>query len=129
MWKMDPKLPSIRTDPAKLKIIIKNLLGNAIRFTTEGSISVTTHASRGGVEICVTDTGIGIPQEAMSLIFEPFRQIDNPALRQRGGTGLGLYIVKRLVELLGGEVTVESEPGRGSTFRIWLPTAKNALMR
>lgn len=123
LWQIAANLPLLHTDPGKLKVVIKNLLGNAIRFTTKGSITVDAHASREGVEICVTDTGIGIPQGALSLIFEPFQQVDNPTLPQHGGTGLGLHIVKRLLDLLGGEVTVESEEGRGSTFRVWVPTA------
>lgn len=128
IWQIAANLPLLHTDPGKLKVVIKNLLGNAIRFTTKGSITIDAHAFREGVEICVTDTGIGIPQDALSLIFEPFQQVDNPRLPQHGGTGLGLHIVKRLLELLGGEVTVESEEGQGSTFRVWAPTARSALV-
>jgi signal transduction histidine kinase len=128
VWNVDPKLPPMQTDSGKLKVVIKNLLGNAIRFTAKGSVTIDAHACRGGVEICIADTGVGIPQDALALIFEPFRQVDSHALQQRGGTGLGLYIVKRLLELLGGEVTVESEEGRGSTFRVWMPTERNLLV-
>ncbi|MGE0680762.1 MAG: sensor histidine kinase [Candidatus Binatia bacterium] len=127
VWNVDPKLLQMQTDPGKLKVVIKNLLGNAIRFTTKGSVTIDAHACRGGVEICIADTGIGIPQDALALIFEPFRQVDEHALQLRGGTGLGLYIVKRLLGLLGGEVTVESEEGRGSTFRVWTPIKKNTF--
>jgi signal transduction histidine kinase len=84
-------------------------------------VTVTMCGQRGGVEIRVTDTGIGIPAEELALIFEPFRQVENPDTRQHGGTGLGLHIVKRLLELLDGTVTVESAVGRGSTFRVWMP--------
>ena len=129
VWVVDPQLAApIATDPGKLKIILKNLVGNAVRFTAQGSITIDAHASRDGVEICVTDTGIGIPQEGRLLIFEPFQQVNSALSHQRGGTGLGLHIVKRLLELLGGEVSVESEEGRGSTFRIWTPTHRHTLM-
>jgi signal transduction histidine kinase len=124
-WSVEPNLFPMRTDPGKLKVIIKNLLGNAIRFTREGSISVDAHMSRNGIEICVSDTGIGIPQDALALIFEPFHQIVDPMSLQQGGTGLGLHIVKRLLGLLGGEVSVASKEGKGSTFRIWMPTSES----
>jgi signal transduction histidine kinase len=74
----------------------------------------------------VTDTGIGIPPEARALIFEPFRQVDNSDTRPCSGSGLGLYIVQRLLEVLGGTITVESVVGQGSTFRVWLPTESAA---
>jgi len=116
-----PQGVPLSTDPAKLKVILKNLIGNAVKFSQEGEIRVTAHEKHRGVEISVSDTGVGIPPEALSLIFEPFRQVDGSEARQYGGSGLGLHIVKRLVELLGGQVTVESEVGRGTTFRVWLP--------
>jgi PAS domain S-box-containing protein len=125
VWKVEESLPSLYTDPGKLKIVLKNLIGNAGKFTKEGSITVAARNHLGGVEVRVTDTGMGIPQEALGMIFEPFRQIENPATRQYGGTGLGLYIVKRLLELFGATITVESEVGRGSTFRVWLPKGKS----
>jgi len=102
-----------------VKVVVKNLIGNAVKFTKAGSITVAAQGQEGGVEISVIDTGVGISLEALALIFEPFHQVDNSG--QQGGTGLGLYIVKRLLELLGGTVMVESEVGRGSTFRVWVP--------
>ncbi len=121
VWQVEGELPPIYTDPGKVKVVVKNLIGNAVKFTTAGSITVDAHSRSGGVEISVTDTGIGIPQEALALIFEPFRQVDASSTSHLRGTGLGLYIVKRLLELLGGAVMVESAVGRGSTFRVWIP--------
>jgi signal transduction histidine kinase len=128
VWQVDAQLPPVHTDPAKLKVVIKNLLGNAIRFTKEGSVSIDAHPLGAGVEICVVDTGVGIPRTALTVIFEPFRQIEDPAALQQGGTGLGLHIVKRLLNLLGGDVSVESEEGRGSTFRVWMPVEQQTVL-
>jgi len=112
----------MRTDAVKVRIVLKNLLHNGIKFTAAGSVALSVRRRRGGVEFSVRDTGIGIPPESIADIFEPFRQIEPAATRQYGGVGLGLYLVQRLVDLLGGEVRVESEPGRGSTFHVWLPS-------
>ena len=121
VWQVEKQLPLLYTDAGKLKIVLKNLIGNAVKFTTEGRITVAVQGYRQGVEITVSDTGSGIPAEALGLIFEPFQQAESAMTRSQGGTGLGLYIVKRLLELLGGTVVVESEVGRGSTFRVWVP--------
>ena len=126
LWKVQGDLPPLSTDPGKLKVVIKNLVGNALKFTEQGSITVEAQGRYGGIEIAVSDTGIGIAAHELPLIFEPFRQLESSEKRSVGGTGLGLHIVKRLLELLGGEITVESEVGRGSTFRVWLPSARNA---
>ena len=120
-WDVEPALPTLYTDPGKLKVVLKNLIGNAVKFTREGSVTVAARRHRDGVELSVADTGIGIPQAELGVIFEPFRQVESAARRQDGGTGLGLHIVKRLLEVLGGTVTVQSEMGRGSTFRVWVP--------
>lgn len=114
-------LPALRSDPTKLKVVVKNLVSNALKFTPRGTVTVRGRADTQGMEISVEDTGIGIEEEQLGVIFEAFQQVDGSASRRHGGAGLGLYIVRRLVELLGGSITVESEPGRGSTFRVWLP--------
>jgi PAS domain S-box-containing protein len=121
VWQVEGELPPLYTDPGKLKVVLKNLIGNAVKFTQEGAITVAVQGDARGIEIRVSDTGMGIAPEALELIFEPFRQADESITRAHGGTGLGLHIVKRLLELLGGSVTVESEVGRGSTFRVWVP--------
>lgn len=120
-WRENAALPVLRTDRGKLKVVIKNLLGNAVKFTPVGSITVAAHRRNGGVEISVTDTGVGIPPEGRAAIFEPFYQLDNSTARKYEGSGLGLHIVKRLLELLQGTIEIESEVGRGSTFRVWIP--------
>jgi signal transduction histidine kinase len=119
----EPDLPRLLTDGAKLKVVLKNLLGNALKFTERGSIEVRARAcDAAGIEIAVADTGIGIPDEHVGAIFEPFRQVQAATPHGQGGVGLGLYIVRRVVEILGGSVTVESAVGKGSRFRVWLPT-------
>jgi len=119
--KIEPGLPLMKTDPSKLKVVLKNLISNAVKFTEKGSVTVDVHKYQNGVEIDVIDTGIGISSEDLPIIFEPFRQIESPLTRQHSGIGLGLYIVKRLLELLDGTVKVDSKVGQGSAFRIWIP--------
>ncbi len=121
VWDSLPQLPSLRTDAAKLKVVLQNLIRNAVKFTERGTVSVRVYAHEGGVAISVSDTGIGIAPEIIPTIFEPFRQGDGSNTRRYGGVGLGLYIARRLTTLLGGTISVESEVGKGSTFRIWLP--------
>jgi PAS domain S-box-containing protein len=114
-------LPNVYTDAPKLKVILKNLLLNALKFTNEGSVMLTAATRDGGVECTITDTGVGIAPELLPVIFEPFRQLAAGRDRRHGGVGLGLYIVKRMVELLEGRLEVESKVGRGTTFRVWIP--------
>jgi signal transduction histidine kinase/CheY-like chemotaxis protein len=121
-WQLPPQLPRLHTDQLKLKVVLKNLIANAVKFTEQGSVTVEAQPRNGGVEISVADTGIGIPPESRSVIFEPFRQADSSTTRRYGGVGLGLYIARRLLELLGGKIGLDSETGCGSTFRVWIPT-------
>lgn len=117
-------------DRDRLRQVVANLLGNAVKFTDRGRIDVsiervgTTEAGE-TIQISVTDTGIGIPKDAQSLLFQRFSQVDNSVSRRYGGTGLGLAISKHLVELMGGRIGVESAPDRGSTFwfTVVLPAA------
>jgi len=120
-WKVAADVPPLDTDPVKLKVVLKNLIVNAVKFTEKGDVIVAAQARDGGVELSVTDTGIGIPEGALPVIFEAFRQLDNSTTRAHRGVGLGLYIVSRLLDLLGGRISVESVVGGGSTFRVWLP--------
>ena len=120
---VDPALPPVTTDRDKLKQILLNLLSNAAKFTDEGVIRIAAWRAGDTLILAVSDTGIGIPPEALGYIFEEFRQVDMSSTRVHGGTGLGLTIVRRLARLLGGEVTVESDLGKGSTFTVTLPLA------
>jgi signal transduction histidine kinase len=121
LLEVEAGLPPIYTDPEKLKVVLRNLIGNAVKFTPQGGITVKVFSKGEGVEISVNDTGVGVPPEVLAVIFAPFRQADRTGTRQYGGVGLGLHIVKGLLELLGGTMTVESTGGRGSTFRVWVP--------
>ncbi|MFW6201859.1 MAG: sensor histidine kinase [Gemmatimonadota bacterium] len=109
------------TDGAKVKRILTNLVGNALRYTREGVVDVALEASDDRLEIHVSDTGPGIAAEALEEIFEPLVQLHRSTSRTRSGAGLGLAICRDLARLLGGDVTVESETGRGSTFTVRLP--------
>lgn len=111
----------VRGDPARFGQVVVNLLENASKFTESGEIEISAGAEDGPGEdimlnVSVRDTGIGIPQDKLSIIFAPFRQADGSNTREHGGTGLGLTICRQIAALLGGEIRVESEPGKGSTF-------------
>jgi len=113
--------PPLRTDRDKLKQIVINLLSNAAKFTERGEIRLSAGQENGTLKLTVSDTGIGLKKEALDHIFEEFRQAEQSTASKYGGTGLGLAIVKRLVNLLGGDIGVESEVGIGSKFTITLP--------
>ncbi|TMA43248.1 MAG: hypothetical protein E6J83_10490 [Deltaproteobacteria bacterium] len=120
-WELAADLPELETDGTKLRTVLKNLVGNAIKFTERGQVTITAELADGAVVFTVADTGIGIRQEDLPVIFEMFRQLESANTRRHGGVGLGLYIVKRLVEELGGEVEVDSEWGVGTRFRVRVP--------
>ncbi|HXV44301.1 MAG TPA: ATP-binding protein, partial [Anaerolineae bacterium] len=109
-------------DPVYVQQILVNLVSNALKFTHQGTIHVEFYRPNDAHWILqVSDTGPGIPIEAQAYIFEPFRQVDGSMTREQGGAGLGLSIVKQLTELMGGQVTLVSEVGRGTTFIVQLP--------
>ena len=119
---IDPQLGELNADERKLKQILLNLLSNAVKFTPEGGrITVGARLTGDLVEIAVTDTGIGIAPKDHAAVFEEFRQVGTDYTRKAEGTGLGLALTRRLVELHGGAMRLESEPGKGSTFAFTLP--------
>ncbi|WP_372632305.1 ATP-binding protein [Cohnella sp.] len=117
------ELPNAVADESRLLQIAYNLIGNAIKFTPEGEVVVSAASAGGKVAVSVSDTGIGIPKDKIEAIFRTFEQMGTSVAREYGGTGLGLGIARRLVELHGGEITVDSEPGRGSVFTFTLPVS------
>jgi signal transduction histidine kinase len=119
---VDGDLPVLDTDRGKLVQILVNLLANAIKFTPEGGrVAIAARRAGEGVEVAVSDTGIGIPERELGRIFEAFHQVDGSTSRAYGGVGIGLSLVRTLARMLEGEITVESAEGRGSTFTLRLP--------
>ncbi|MEZ4791691.1 MAG: response regulator [Flavobacteriales bacterium] len=118
-----PNAPStLETDPQRFEQVLKNLLSNALKFTERGTVSLDIgRRADGFIAFAVSDTGIGIPTDQQQVIFEPFTQADGTTMRKYGGTGLGLSISRELARLLGGEIQLVSEPGKGSTFTVLLP--------
>jgi len=124
-WSFASDLPAINSDKTKLTVILQNLVNNALKFTEAGSVHVSAQpsADKKNIEFTVTDTGIGIPKEALPIIFEKFRQADNSSTRSYGGVGLGLHIVRVFTQIIGGSIRVQSEPGHGSIFTLSLPSS------
>jgi osomolarity two-component system sensor histidine kinase NIK1 len=124
IFDIDPTIPDqLIGDPLRLRQVITNLIGNAVKFTTKGSVALSCRVKRYDydanaveLEFCVADTGIGIKQDKLDVIFDTFAQADGSTTRKYGGTGLGLTISKRLVNLMSGNLWVESEYGHGSRF-------------
>ena len=130
-WSVPADLPVVELDAPKLVTIVRNLVHNALKFTERGRVGVearlevaapeTAAGAANQLVVTVTDTGVGIPREQLGVVFEMFRQVDGSDSRLHGGVGLGLYIVQRLTQALGGTVRMESTPGNGSTFTVVVP--------
>jgi GAF domain-containing protein/anti-sigma regulatory factor (Ser/Thr protein kinase) len=124
-----PDLPSGHGDERRLSQVLLNLVGNAIKFTDKGEVAIRVSVTNGAFTVAVCDTGPGIPVADQAKIFEEFQQADSSITRKKGGTGLGLSIAKRIIEMHGGRIWVESEPGKGSTFYFTLPVRVEAQAR
>jgi len=111
----------LNADSARLRQVLVNLISNAVKFTEAGAVTVTARATGGTLEMAVRDTGIGIPAEALDRIFDEFIQADSGISRRYGGTGLGLAVCRRIVELMGGSIALDSTPGQGSSFQVTVP--------
>ena len=122
-----PPLDEIVADERKVKQVVVNLLANAVKFTPDGG-TITLRAARenGAIRLAIHDTGIGIAAEDQERIFEEFQQAGTQTEKSREGTGLGLTLSRRMVELHGGTITVDSAPGKGSTFTVALPLLKES---
>jgi signal transduction histidine kinase len=119
---VDPRLGEFHADERKVKQILLNLLSNAVKFTPDGGrVDVIAKQDTTRIAIAVRDTGIGIAPEDQAAVFEEFKQVGRDYTRKAEGTGLGLALTKRFVELHGGEITLASSPGKGSTFTVTLP--------
>ncbi|MEJ2562784.1 MAG: sensor histidine kinase [Anaerolineales bacterium] len=123
----DPGTPQVTVDAERMAQVLDNLLNNALRYTPEGgTITLYAGASEDGVEMRVTDSGPGIEAQELPNVFNRFYRGDKSRQRETGGSGLGLAIAKSIVELHGGRIRVESEPGQGASFVIWLAAEKHA---
>jgi signal transduction histidine kinase len=121
---MSRTLSAIKSDRQKVKQIVLNLLSNSLKFTPSGSVTVgaTYDSKTRTVAVAVSDTGVGIATDDQAKVFEDFRQLDGSPARGYGGTGLGLSICRRLAQMLGGSIELQSTPGKGSVFTLRLPT-------
>jgi signal transduction histidine kinase len=116
-----PELPAGHGDGRRLTQVLINLVGNALKFTDAGEVAIKAEANNGAFHVSVCDTGPGISAADQAKLFQEFQQADNAITRKKGGTGLGLAISKRIIEMHGGKIWVESQPGQGSTFAFTLP--------
>ncbi|MBA4417925.1 MAG: hybrid sensor histidine kinase/response regulator, partial [Syntrophus sp. (in: bacteria)] len=114
-------LPSLESDEIRISQILQNLLSNAVKFTDAGSVIVSVESDRDKVSVRIADTGIGIEENDLPCIFDEFRQVDGTSARRHEGTGLGLAIARKAARILGGDIAVQSTPGKGSTFILTLP--------
>jgi signal transduction histidine kinase len=119
--KLSGNMPAGRGDERRIAQVLLNLVGNAIKFTDEGGVRIAAKADNGTFLVAVADTGAGIPLLEQTRIFHEFQQVDSSSTKRKDGTGLGLAIAKHIVELHGGRIWVESEPGKGSVFKFELP--------
>jgi signal transduction histidine kinase len=115
---------TFRTDPKMFKKVCNNIVGNAVKFTKKGYVKLLVESEETEYIITVSDTGIGIPEEKQDIIFERFTQADSSSRRRYGGTGLGLAIAKSAIDILEGRIELESESGKGSIFKIYIPIKK-----
>jgi CheY-like chemotaxis protein len=120
-WEKPDELPQVRGDAARITQVLSNLLANAWHYTEEGGVTVSARPVDGFVQVDVSDTGIGISADDLDRIWDRFYRVDHPVVQEAGGTGLGLSIVRMFVEMLGGEIWVESQVGAGSTFSFTMP--------
>jgi CheY-like chemotaxis protein/signal transduction histidine kinase/HAMP domain-containing protein len=114
-------LPPLESDELRVTQILQNLIGNAVKFTAAGSVTVSVASDQGKVSVRIADTGIGIAENDLPYIFDEFRQVDGTSARRHEGTGLGLAIARKAARMLGGDIAVQSAPGKGSTFTVTLP--------
>jgi signal transduction histidine kinase len=121
-----PSLPPLESDPRLVRLVLVNLVGNALKFTDRGRVSVSVDATAGEHRVTVRDTGRGISPDDQARIFEPFEQLETLAKKHTPGVGLGLTLVRELVQALGGRVQVESKIGVGSAFTVTLPARSAA---
>ncbi|RPI98316.1 MAG: sensor histidine kinase, partial [Chloroflexi bacterium] len=124
------ELPALRADSLRVRQVLSNLVTNAIKFTEEGSITIRARCYEldpSMLQISVIDTGIGMRQDQLHMIFDRFRQVDQSHTRRAGGTGLGLSITRQLIQMHGGDIWVDSEPGVGSQFHFTLPATTHPV--
>lgn len=123
--KPEPSLPKIKIDPAKMRLALQNLIDNAIKYTPDnGNVTISAKYSKLNIKITVEDTGIGIPKDQQKKLYSKFFRSDNAIRKQTEGSGLGLFIVKNIIEKHGGQISIKSEENQGSTFTVTLPTDK-----